>query len=76
MYNFWRIFRWPIIKFKYYKLIGVYKGGIEENKINLGTLIKAPIEEFYNNIKIEKKDIEKNKNENEKYYDSKEKKRR
>ena len=64
----------PLLNLNNYKVIGVHKGGIEENKINLGTLIKAPIEEFYNNInniKIEKKDIEENKIENEKYYDSK-----
>ena len=59
----------PLINLNNYKVIGVYKGGIIENKINVGTLINAPIKDFYNNvnnIKKEKKDIEK-KIENEKF---------
>ena len=50
----------PLLNLNNYKVIGVHKGGIEKDKINAGTLIKAPIEEFYNNynnIKKEKKDI-------------------
>ena len=53
-----------------YKVIGVHKGGLAKEKINVGTFIKAPIEEFYNtvnNIKKEKKDIKEEKIENEKF---------
>ena len=52
-----------------YKVIGLHKGGLAKEKINVGTFIKAPIEEFYNtvnNIK-EKKDIKEEKIENEKF---------
>ena len=48
----------PLLNLNNYKVIGIHKCGIKEDKINIGTLIKAPIEEFYNNInniKIEKR---------------------
>ena len=63
----------PLLNLNNYKVIGVHKGGIEKDKINTGTLIKEPIEEFYNNInniKKEKKDIEEKIIENEKFYKS------
>ena len=59
----------PLINLNNYKVIGVHKGGIVENKINVGTLINAPIKDFYNNtknIKKEKEEIKMKKIENEK----------
>ena len=53
----------PLINLSNYKVIGVHKGGISRNKINVGTVIIGPIKEFhnnFNNLKNEKKVIEKN----------------
>ena len=66
----------PLINLSNYKVIGVHKGGIIKNKINLGTLINVPIKEFHNKVnnlknekneKNEKNDGEKKEIENEKY---------
>ena len=40
--------RCPIINLENYKVFGVHKGYIETRDINIGTLIKKHIIEFYN----------------------------
>ena len=47
----------PIILFNTLKVIGIHKGAIIEEKINLGTILKYPILEFNND---KKKEIKKN----------------
>ena len=57
----------PILNLSNYKVIGVHKGGIPKDKINIGTVINAPIKDFLknvNNLKNETNDIEKNEKKN------------
>jgi len=54
----------PIINLNNFNVIGVHKGS--ENRFNLGTLLKIPIDEFYksnkdNNKEVKEKDISKSK---------------
>ena len=58
----------PLLNLSNYKVIGVHKGGIPKDKINIGTVINAPIKDFLknvNNLKNETNDIEKNEKKNE-----------
>ena len=51
----------PIINLSNYNVIGVHKGNKKLNKLNVGTLIKYPIEEFnelHKNLKLKVKNIE------------------
>ena len=43
----------PIINSLNYKVIGIHKGAKEGKKFNLGSLIKKPIEDFFNNNNIQ-----------------------
>ena len=57
----------PIFNYNNYKVIGIQKWIQDKNDINLGTLIKEPIKNFYNKYKKNNNNnnlLEKNVNEN------------
>ena len=51
----------PLISLDSFKVIGIHKGAPKKGNFNLGSLIKEPIEEFYNNEKSKKGNNEENK---------------
>lgn len=55
----------PLISLDSFKVIGIHKGASQKGNWNLGSLIKEPIEEFYNNDKNQKGNIEENKDKSE-----------